>query len=70
MNPCSTFYENLTDSLVVDTKFLMDEPAPHIRLLLLHSDLRKLVREKSKVIWKREIPMIMKLSVCKYVMTV
>jgi hypothetical protein len=32
----------------------MDGPAPLIRLLLLYLDLRKLVREKSKVIWKRE----------------
>jgi len=54
MNPCSTFYENLTDILVVDTKSLMDEPAPHIRVLLLYSDLRKLAREKLKVIWKRD----------------
>jgi len=47
MNPCSAFYENLT------TKSLVDEPSPHIRLLLLYSGLRKLAREKSKVIWKR-----------------
>jgi len=31
----------------------MDDPVPHIRLLLLYSGLRKLAREKSKVIWKR-----------------
>jgi hypothetical protein len=54
MNTCSTFYENLTDILVVDTKSLMDEPVLHIRPLLLYSDLRKLAREKLKVIWKRD----------------
>jgi len=53
MNPCSAFYENLTDSLVVGTKSLIDEPATHIRLLLLNSGLRKLAREIPKVIWKR-----------------
>jgi len=36
MKFCSAFYENLTDIFVVDTKSLMDEPAPHIRLLLLY----------------------------------
>jgi hypothetical protein len=31
----------------------MDEPAPHL-MLLLYSDLKKLAKEKLKVIWKRD----------------
>ena len=51
MTPCSAFYENLTDGLVVDTMSLIGGPASHIRL---YSDLKIVAREKSKVRWKRD----------------
>lgn len=51
MNPCSAFYENLTDGLVVVAMSLMGGPASHIRL---YSDLKIVARKKSKVRWKRD----------------